>query len=126
MKLEGLALFIGVGSILVAVVAGKELLTLIYSPEYGEYQGLFIWLMVAAATSFMAYFLGYGMTAARYFRIQTLLHISAASTSVIVCLWLLPKIGLIGAAIGLLSGAIVQTIFSIGVIFHAVKKLDKK
>ncbi len=124
-KLEGLAAFIGVGSILVAVFAGREVLTLLYRSEYAEHQDLFVWLMIAAAVSYMAYFLGYGMTAARYFRIQMFVYIAVASTSAIVCLWLLPKLGLIAAAIGLLNGAIVQAIFSIGVIIHALQKIKK-
>ncbi len=125
LKLEGLAAFIGVGSILVAVFAGKEILTLLYQPEYAKHQDLFVWLMIAAAINYMSYFLRYGMTAARYFRVQMFLFFAVASTSAVVCLWLLPKLGLIGAAIGLINGGIVEVIFCLGVIAHALQKPNK-
>ena len=47
-----------------AFVAGHEILTIVYKSEYANSADLFIWLMVAAAVSYMASLLGYGMTAA--------------------------------------------------------------
>ena len=52
--------------ILVALVLGHELLTVLYRPEYAEHTAVFVWLMVAASVGYVASFLGYGMTAARY------------------------------------------------------------
>ena len=66
------ALGAGIGAVglLVALVAGREILTILYKPEYADHADLFAWLMVAAAVSYVASLLGYGMTAARYFRSQ--------------------------------------------------------
>jgi O-antigen/teichoic acid export membrane protein len=124
-KLVGLASILGGAGVLVAIVVGREILTLLYQPEYGQHKNLFVWLMVAAAIGYMSSFLGYGMTAARYFRIQMPLFVLVASISGVACLWLLPKQGLLGAAIALIIAAIVQAVFSLGVIIHAQYKLNR-
>ena len=125
LKLVGLAAVIGGTAIVVAQVAGTEVLTLLYKPEYAENKDLFVLLMVAAAIGYMSSFLGYGMTAARYFRVQTPLFVIVTATSAMACLWLLPTQGLIGAAKALILAAIVQAVFSLGVIIHAIYKLKR-
>lgn len=125
LKLVGIAGLIGSIAIFLAAIAGKEILTLLYRPEYAEYNSLFLLLMIAAAISYVSSFLGYGMTSARYFNVQTPLFILVTITSAISCLWLLPEKGLIGAAIALIISAILQAVFSLGVIIHALYKLDK-
>ena len=123
LKLVGLAALIGGAAIVIAQLAGKEVLTLLYRPEYGSHKDLFVLLMVAAAISYMSSFLGYGMTAARYFHVQTPLFVIVTAISAVVCLWLLPTQGLIGAAKALIFAAVVQAVFSLGVIIHAIYKL---
>jgi O-antigen/teichoic acid export membrane protein len=112
-------------AVLLAAVAGKEILTILYRPEYAQRVYLFILLMVAAGIGYVASFLGYGMTAAQYFRVQMPLFTIVTAISALVCYWLVPSQGLIGAATALIVGAIVQAIFSLGVIFHALHKLKK-
>jgi O-antigen/teichoic acid export membrane protein len=122
LKLLGIAALMGGIGILVAIIGGRSILTLLYKPEYGEQTTLFIWLMVTAGINYISSFLGYGMTAARYFRIQMPLFITVASISAFACLWLLPKLGLLGAAIALLLGATVQALISSGVIIYVLHK----
>jgi O-antigen/teichoic acid export membrane protein len=112
-------------SILGAAVAGKEILTLLYRPEYAKQLYLFVLLMVAAGAGYVASFLGYGMTAAQFFRVQMPLFMIVTGISSLVCWWLVPTQGLIGAAIALIVGAVVQGIFALGVILYALHKLDK-
>ena len=69
-KLVGLGAGLGIVGLLVALVAGRSILTLLYKPEYAEHADLFAWLMTAAAVSYVASLMGYGITAARYFRAQ--------------------------------------------------------
>jgi hypothetical protein len=61
-------------------------LTLIYQPEYAR-QDVFIWLMVAAGIGYVGSFLGYGMTAVRYFRVQLPLFAMVACVTVLI--WVL-------------------------------------
>ena len=70
LKLVGIGVVLGGVGVLVTVVAGQQILTLLYRPEYAKYTNLLIWLMVATGINYVSSFLGYGITAARYFRIQ--------------------------------------------------------
>ena len=123
LKLVGFAALVGGVAVVVALVAGRQILILLYQPEYAQHTNLFVWLMVAAGISYIASFLGYGMTAARYLRIQLPVFILVVTTSSTACLWLLPTFGLQGAAIALLLGAIIQAVMSLGVIIHALYKI---
>jgi O-antigen/teichoic acid export membrane protein len=125
LKLLLIGAFLGGASVLVAVIAGRQILTLLYRPEYAKDVNLFVWLMVAAGVGYCASFLGYGMTAARYFWIQTPLFTIVTSISAITCFWLVPKLGLQGAAISFIIGSIIQTVFSLACIGHALYRLDK-
>jgi O-antigen/teichoic acid export membrane protein len=125
LKLVGVGLMLGIGGVFVAVLAGKPILTLLYTPEYAERADLFAWLMVAAGMGYVSSFLGYGMTAARYFRVQMPLFVLVTGSCAIACFWLIPTQGVRGAAIALILGAIVQVVFSLGVIVYALQRLDK-
>ncbi|PAX60008.1 lipopolysaccharide biosynthesis protein [Brunnivagina elsteri] len=125
LKLVAIAVVIAGGGILFAAVGGRQILTLIYRPEYSEHSDLFIWLMVAAGIGYIGSFLGYGMTASRYFRVQMPIFITVAAISAVACFWLLPKYGLFGGAIALNISATVQTCISLGVILHGLRKINK-
>ncbi len=124
LKLVGIGVLLGITTILIASVAGKQILTLIYRPEYAEYSNLLVWLMIAAAIRYVSSFLGQGMTAARFFRVQMPLFSLVAVTSTIACIWLLPTYGLFGAAIAILCAAIVQLIVSLGIVIYAIHKIN--
>lgn len=123
LKLVGIGVLLGTTAILVALIAGREILSFVYRSDYAEYKDLFVWLMGVAAISFVSSFLGNAMTAARYFRIQMPLLLLVTATSAIVSLWLIPIKGLQGAAIALVCSALVQFAFSSGVIFHSLYKI---
>jgi O-antigen/teichoic acid export membrane protein len=112
-------------SILIAEIAGQQILTILYRPEYAEYEYLFVLLMVSAGIGYITSFLGYAMTAAQYFRVQMPLCALAASLSAIFCLWLVPSQGLIGAAIALIMSVSIQLVFSLGIIFYVLIKLPQ-
>ncbi|MGA9377842.1 MAG: oligosaccharide flippase family protein [Phormidium sp.] len=124
-KLVGLGLVLGTVGVFIAVVAGREILTLLYKSEYAEQSDLFVWLMVAAGMGYISSFLGYGMTAARYFRVLIPLFALVTGTSAIAGLWLIPKQGLSGAAIALILSALVQLVLSLGVTYHVIYKLRR-
>jgi len=124
-KLVGMGAAIGVMAVLVALLVGRELLTIVYRPEYAEQKDLFVLVMVAAGIGYVASFLGYGITAARYFVIQIPLFVAVTSTSAIASLWLIPTQGLRGAALALILSALVQLVLSLGVTYHAIYKFRR-
>lgn len=124
-KLVGIGALLGGAAILIAHLAGEFILTVFYQPEYAQHVDLLVWIMVAAAIDFIASFLGYGMTAAGYFGVQIPQFIGVTGTSVIVCLYLIPVMGLMGAAIALMISTIVKAITSLGVIVYALHKIPR-
>lgn len=126
LQLVGIAGLLGGIGVLAALLGGREILSLIYQAEYGEEINLFVWLMVAGGIGYISSFLGYGMTAARYFFIQIPLFITVASVSPIACLWLLPKLGLLGAAIALIIANTVQAVMSCAVIIYSLHRFHRR
>jgi O-antigen/teichoic acid export membrane protein len=121
LKLLGISVLLGSTAILVALVAGRQILTLLYQPEYARHTDLLVWIMVAAGIGYMGNFLLDAMIATRYLRIQ--IPLFALVTTVSASYWLIPILGLQGAAIALLIAKVIQILMSLGVIIYALHKL---
>ncbi len=123
LKLMGIGAAVGATGLLVAFAVGEPVLTLLYKPEYGAHADLFCWLMVAAAVSYVASFLGYGMTATRRFAVQLPLNLSVTAATFLACLFLVPRFGLKGAAMALIIGNIPRLVGSLAVNLSALRAL---
>jgi O-antigen/teichoic acid export membrane protein len=123
LKLVGIGALVGGAGVLVALVAGREILTLLYRPEYAQHRAVFVMLMVAAGIDYVATFLDYGMTAARYFRIQMPLLAVVMGTATLACLRLVPSHGLRGAATAVILATVVRVGGSLVVVVHALRAL---
>jgi len=121
-KLLGVAALLGTGGVLVAWVAGRQILTVLFRPEYGERAHLLVWLMVAAGVSYLAQILGYAMTAARYFVHQVPLFALTVVTVTLASYLLVPSWGLAGAIAALLITVLVQLIGSAAILYRAVRR----
>jgi O-antigen/teichoic acid export membrane protein len=98
LRLIGVGAVLGGMGVLLALLCGRELLVLIYRPEYASHMDVVVWLMIAAAGGYIASFLGYGMTAARLFRAQPFLFATTSVVAATGCFLLIPGYGLTGAA----------------------------
>jgi O-antigen/teichoic acid export membrane protein len=107
-KLLAFGAMLGVSGMAVSKLAGREILTILFRPEYAERADLLPWFMAAGGVLFMAQFLGFGMTAAGYFKSQVVLNILANLSLFAACYWLVARQGLLGAIIAMLIAAIVQ------------------
>ena len=101
--------------------AGAEILTILFRPEYAERADLLPWVMGVGGVLFMAQFLGFGMTAANFYHSQVVLNAIASLSLFILCFWLVPGEGLLGAILAMLIAAIVQLAGSILVLAHGVR-----
>jgi O-antigen/teichoic acid export membrane protein len=119
-RLIGIGGVLGAGVLAIAMIGGGPLLSLLYSPAYAQRQTLFIWLMAGSGIQYVASFLGYGITAARYFKVQIPISLTSTVCLAAACLWLIPAQGLIGAAIALLIGAVAKLLISGAVILYAL------
>ena len=113
----------GIGGILLAWVGGEQILTLIYRREYSQDRELFLYLTISGAIGYVSSAFGYAITAARYFRVQILSSVVITATSTLGCLWLIPQMGMKGAALSLIMTAAVQVLLNSIVIAHALRKL---
>ena len=113
---------LGLAGVLGALLAGEWVLNLLYGPEYAAEAGVFVWIMVAAGISYLASFMGYGVTAARVFALQLILSgipaLAAAGLSVL----LIPDGGLQGAAMVLVFSSLVNWMLKLVTVLWIMKK----
>jgi O-antigen/teichoic acid export membrane protein len=124
-KLAAIGATLGGAGVIVAALLGEPLLRLLYGVEYAAFSTLLVWLMVAAALAYVASFMGYGMTAARLFRIQVPVFALVSLTTLISCFFLVPAYGLVGGAWALIVSASIQLIASASVNVWALAKASK-
>ena len=112
---------LGVCGMLISKFAGREILTLLFRPEYAERAELLPWIMAAGAVLFMAQFVGFGLTAAGFYHSQVYLNILANLSLVVACFWLVAGKGLLGAIVAMLIAAAVQLLASAVVLAVALR-----
>lgn len=115
------ALFALCGALAVALVlvAGKPLLTLLYTPEYAMSVPLLLLLTLVFGVGSIISVFGFGITAARRFRAQVPLVALAVLIATIASAILVPRLGVMGAAWALLASEIAWVIAS-GWVLHSV------
>ena len=99
---------IGLTGMILSKWAGREILAVLFRPEYAERADLLPWMMAAGGVLFMAQFLGFGLTAANFYHSQVVLNIAANISLLAACYWLVERQGLLGAIFAMLIAAIVQ------------------
>jgi len=120
LKLMGIGTGLGAVSILAASIAGKEILTLLYRPEYAGHITVFVWLMVAASIDYLNTFLWYTLTAVRRLKAQALLLLATVVSMTALCALLTPLGGFVGAAISIVIAASVQFVGSVMVAWRTL------
>lgn len=124
LKLIGIGGLLGIGGVLLAWMAGKEILALLYRQEYAAFSDALVWLAVATGISYIASFLGYAMTAAHYYGIQPLILIVTAVSSTLFCFLLVPAYGVLGAVWATGLASILQALGSLGCVIHAIRQKE--
>ncbi|MFE4570536.1 lipopolysaccharide biosynthesis protein [Paenibacillus chitinolyticus] len=107
-KLVMIGTILGVSGVFIVLVFGKEMLTIIYKPEYASYQSVFILIMIGAGISYISSFLGYGLTSARLFSVQPYIFLVVCLTTLLASYWLIPLWGLEGAAVAVIVGNVIN------------------
>lgn len=124
-RLAAVGAALGGAGVLVALVAGRPILTLFYGPEYALPE-LLVLLMLAAGLDYVATMLLFVITSARYLRVQLPLQLLTTGTVALASFWLIPSIGLRGAAMALIAGEIVRVVGTLGAAWHAQRALYRK
>jgi O-antigen/teichoic acid export membrane protein len=108
---------IGLFGLAIAWGFGARLIAIFYSPEYAAYSGVFTLLVAAAAIHFSAAMLTSAITSARSFAIQTPLYLLVAGSTALGCARWTPTLGLTGAALGVVCGAVMRLLLA-AIIVH--------
>jgi O-antigen/teichoic acid export membrane protein len=113
---------VGVVGLMVALLASRPILELLFTPEYGEYGDILVVVMIAGGILYVSTFFGFALTAARYLKVQVPISVVILLV-VLVSSWLLiGPYGLMGAALTLVAGAAARLVTQGGVVAYAIKK----
>jgi O-antigen/teichoic acid export membrane protein len=107
---------VGIGGVAIAAVFGYRLLRAFYSAEYAAHSHVFVVLTLGAAIHFVASMLTSGITASRHFRVQVPMYGAMAACTALGCARWVPSMGLEGAALAVVGGAVVRLTVAAGVI----------
>lgn len=113
-----LAFGTGIGALGLAVVRGigPWFLRVFYSPTYASQAPVFTLLMIGAAIHFVATMLTCGITSARCFTVQVPLYAAVAGATALGCTHWVKTLGLSGAALGVICGAVVRLVLAGGIL----------
>jgi O-antigen/teichoic acid export membrane protein len=99
---------VGAIGVLGALLFGRQILAVLYRPEYSAHWDVLVWLMAAAGFFYVGCTLGCAVTAAKCFTPQLPLFAIAAAATTVASMVLVPSQGLRGAALAILISALVQ------------------
>ena len=102
----------------VARFLGARLLTILFSAEYADHADVFVWLIAAAGISCIASLLNYGITSAQCFRIQVPMFLLVVGCNALACAWLVPSLGLKGAAMAMVIAYLVHLAATSGILAY--------
>jgi O-antigen/teichoic acid export membrane protein len=120
LRLAGVGGLLALAGVAVAALAGEPLLRLIYTAEYASHARTFLVINLAAGIGYVASFLGYAITAARQFVAQTPLSLAVGASTALSAWWLVPRLGIVGAAWATGCGMAVQLLGEIWICRRAV------
>ena len=123
LRLAGLALAIGAAGVILAATAGSHLLRTLYRSDFQAHGALLVQMMVAAAMVYVASVLGYVITSARSFLAQMPLLAAVAATSAVASWFLVPIMGLNGAAVAVAVTASVQVVGELLILRRALARM---
>lgn len=117
-KLLLIASALGIAGILVSAIAGSRILALLYTNEYSRMAAVLTMLCAGSALSYLASFLGYGMTALRRYRVQVPMFLGVVMITLLSCYWLTGRYGMMGTAAGVLVGNLGQLLMAAAVVLR--------
>lgn len=99
---------LGALAVLIASVFGHQLLAILYSPEYARDKQVFVLIVMGGAFQYVATYLSFSLTAARYTHIQMSLSILYVGMLTLCCFLLIPQYKILGAAYAIAIASAVQ------------------
>ena len=110
----------GLAGIAGAAIFGHTALLWVYHPYYAEHTQTLSLIMLCATITYVAGFLSGGMMAVRLFRAQLPVLTASTLATLAACRWLVPTMGMNGAAIAMSLGMATQAIGSLLAVLLAI------
>jgi O-antigen/teichoic acid export membrane protein len=124
-RLLAVGAVLGLIGVAAAKMLGRPVLALLFRPEYARSANVFVWLMVARMALNIQSFLGYAMTAARWFKLQVWTY-GLMLVSLFAAAWfLIPRWGSLGAAWATLVSACTTLAATLGIGIYRLRKEDQ-
>ena len=101
-KLVAVGAAMGLAGLVAVTIAGTEILTILYRPEYAFHAKSFFWLMTAGAIMNISGVLGVALTSMQCFKQQAWIHLGCFAIGLAASIVLIPPMGVLGAAISVL------------------------
>ncbi|MDO7907204.1 oligosaccharide flippase family protein [Paenibacillus sp. JX-17] len=108
LKLSFLAGCIGITGILISLAAGRPILNLLYSKEYGQHSEILTIIMLASTIWFISSCLGAGLTISRNMNVQVPIYVVSCASVFVSAFFLIPGYGMSGAAWSIVIGMLVR------------------
>jgi O-antigen/teichoic acid export membrane protein len=125
LKLLGIGAMVGVLGWLTAAFMGRPIVTLIYGSEYANYTEVLTQILISTGLTYMVWFLGSALIAARYLRLRLLVLGLVTVVQIVTCMWLIPVYGMSGAPMAMIITALIHflaTLVIVAYIFSTMRK----
>lgn len=113
---------LGLAGVALAALFGGPLLRLLFRPEYGAHAGALVVIMAGAIFAYVAWFAGFGLTAAQLFREQIPLLGAVCLSAWLAAAVLVPRYGVTGAAMAFAVSMAVQAIGAALILWYALRR----
>lgn len=111
---------LGAGGVLLSLTLGHRILLILFRPEYAQHVGLLELLSGSAGVGFVGSMAGYAIAAARRFAELVPIQIAAVASAA-TAYFLVPRIGLTGAALATAIAGAVQVLGSLHVLRNVLR-----
>jgi O-antigen/teichoic acid export membrane protein len=122
LKLLMLVTLLGVAGIFVSIVAGEQILAIIYNSEYSKYSNVLVLLMISGLIMYLASILNYAVNACWSFKVQPIVMFLVSLSSLLACMLLIPSMRIVGATWSVIVTWSMQCILLTGLLIFLIKK----
>ena len=119
------AFCVGLASTVIVAIAGKTILTAFYSPEYARIPEVFIVLMFSSGFYYVSAILAGGVAIIRLFWSYTILYASVPLIALLTAWLLIPRIGMMGAAVATLAYCVASAVVAVTIIAAGYRRQSR-
>lgn len=121
-KILSVNILLGFTGLIMVFLFGKEILTILYTEEYAEYEDLFKWVMFLSIFNYIGNLLGVATTSMRMFLGQLPIHLIKLIVILTASYFFIDIYGINGAVMALITSSIVSILFYIKLFLKGMNK----